>query len=97
MTANYVAPETIYPNFLIETLRKQHAMVLFWKSHLYVLYGATYIEDFDPNSGIVSYNILTLLLIDSRYSDARRNVAFIRATDDWSKVRGILWVTVDGP
>jgi hypothetical protein len=92
VTATYIAPNAINANLLIETLRQQHAMLLFWKSRLYVLYGATYMEEFDPNSGIISYNILTLLLIDSRYSDSRRNVEFNRETDDWTKVQGVLWV-----
>ena len=34
-----------------------------------------------------------LLLIDTRYSDTRRNVEFNRATDDWSKVQGVVWLT----
>jgi hypothetical protein len=93
VTANYIAPDAVNAYLLIETLQQKHAMLLLWKSHLYVLYGATYILDFDPNSGDSSDNVLTLLLIDTRYSDSRRNVEFNRETDDWSKVQGFFWVT----
>src|SRR5579863_8032876 len=93
VTAKYIAPDAVNAYLLIETLQQKHAMLLLWKSHLYVLYGATYILDFDPNSGDSSDNVLTLLLIDTRYSDSRRNVEFNRETDDWSKVQGFFWVT----
>jgi hypothetical protein len=93
VSANYIAPDAINANLLIETLQQKHAMLLLWKSHLYVLYGATYIVDFDPNSGAVSYNVRTLLLIDTRYSDSRRMLEFNRETDDWSKVQGVLWIS----
>lgn len=92
VTAEYVAPEAIKPYLLIETLRQKHAMLVMWKSHLYVLYGVTYIEDYDPDTGTSADNIAKLLLIDTRYSDARRNVEFDRQTDDWSKVQGLVWV-----
>ncbi len=93
VTANCIAPDAINANYLIETLRQKHAMLLLWKSHLYVLYGATYMMDFDPSSGVVSYNVLTLLLMDTRYSDSRRMVEFNRETEDWSKVQGFFWIT----
>src|SRR5579863_2515327 len=93
VTAKYIAPDAVNAYLLIETLQQKHAMLLLWKSHLYVLYGATYILDFDPNSGDSTDNVLTLLLIDTRYSDSRRNVEFNRETDDWSKVQGFFWVT----
>ena len=34
------------------------------------------------------------LLLDTRYSDSRRKVVFNRETDDWSKVQGMLRVTI---
>jgi len=92
VTAQYVAPDAINGYLLVSTLQQKHAMVLSWKSHLFVLYGVTYVEDYDPNSGTNSDIILKLQLIDTRYSDARRNVEFDRQTDDWSKVQGVVWV-----
>jgi hypothetical protein len=93
VTAQYVAPDAIYGYLMIETLRQKHAMILLWKSHLYVLYGAIYVEDYDPNSYTSTDNISKLLLIDTRFSDSRRMVEFNRQTDDWSKVQGLVWVS----
>jgi len=92
VTAQYIAPDAIYGYGLIETLRQKHAMLMLWNSHLYVLYGVNYVEDYDPDSATGTDNVTKLLLIDTRYSDARRNVEFNRQTDDWSKVQGVLWV-----
>jgi hypothetical protein len=33
-------------------------------------------------------------LIDTRYSDQRRDVSFNRQTDDWGKVGGLLKLTI---
>jgi hypothetical protein len=92
VTAQYIAPDAIYGSGLIETLQQKHAMLMLWKSHLYVLYGVNYVEDYDRETGRGTDNVSKLLLIDTRYSDARRNVEFDRQTDDWSKVQGVLWV-----
>lgn len=92
VTAQYIAPDEIRGYMLIETLQRKHAMVMLWKSHLYVLYGAIYVEDYDPDSGQGIDNVAKLLLIDTRYSDARRITEFNRETDDFSKLQGLLWV-----
>jgi len=34
--------------------------------------------------------IRTLLLLDARFSDERRQVTFNRLSDDWGKVQGLL-------
>lgn len=93
VTAKYIARDDINGYLLIVALQQRHAMLMVWQSHLYVCYGVTYREDSDAN-GAVMYTIQTFRLIDTRYSDARREVVFKRATDDWSKVQGILWVAV---
>ena len=93
VTAKYIAPDAINGYMLIETLQQKHAMLMLWKSHLYVLYGATYVEDYDRETGTGSDNVRKLLLIDTRYSDSRRTVEFNRDTDDWSKVQGVVWLT----
>jgi hypothetical protein len=92
VTAQYVAPEAINASLLIETLLQKHAMLMMWKSHLYVLYGVNYVEDYDRETGRGTDNVTKLLLIDTRYSDARRSLEFDRQTDDWSKVQGVVWV-----
>jgi hypothetical protein len=93
VTAQYIAPDAIYGYGLIDALHQRHAMLMMWKSHLYVLYGADYVKDYDPERATAMDNVTKLLLIDTRYSDAQRNVEFDRQTDDWSKVQGVVWVS----
>lgn len=97
VTAKYIAPDAINGYLLIETLQQKHAMLMLWQSHLYVLYGATYVEDYDRESGGSSDIVLKLLLMDTRYSDSRRAVEFNRQTDDLSKVQGVLWIASTPP
>ena len=94
VTATYIEPPAINAGLLISTLRDQHAMLLQWKSHLYVCYGVTYGKYYDRNSGAEVDSIYKFLLLDTRYSDSHREVVFNRETDDWSKVRGMLWISV---
>lgn len=93
--AVYIEPQAINSGLLIATLRDKHALLLQWNSHLYVCYGVTYLKDYDPNSGIELDTIHKFLLLDTRYSDSRREVVFNRETDDWSKVQGVVWVAVE--
>jgi hypothetical protein len=96
VTATYVAPNALGADGLINALQSKQPLILQWNAHLYVCYGVTYRRDYD-SSGWVMDTILTFLLLDTRYSDSRREVVFNRATDDWSKVQGMLRVTVAGP
>ena len=93
VTAEYFEPATINSGMLIGTLRDKHALLLQWNSHVYVCYGAIYDELYDEN-GMLQYSIRSFLLLDTRYSDSRREVIFNRQTDDWSKVQGMMRVTV---
>lgn len=97
ITAEYLEPSAIGPSMLIATLRDKHALLLEWNSRFYVCYGVTYWEYYDADSGGEVDTISTLLLLDTRYADARREAVFSRATDDWSKVQGMLWVAVAQP
>jgi hypothetical protein len=94
VTAVYIEPPAISAGMLIGTLRDQHPMLLEWKSRLYVCYAVTYGKYYDPNSGSEMDTIYRFLLLDTRYSDSRREVVFNRDTDDWSKVQGMLRLTV---
>jgi len=78
---------------IINPLLGKRPLLIVWNSHLYVLYGAVYDEVVDSVEGS-AYMIHKLLLLDTRYSDARREVTFNRDTDDWAKVQGILLVAV---
>jgi hypothetical protein len=93
VTAEYFEPAAINSGMVIGSLRDKHALLLQWNSHVYVCYGAIYDELYDEN-GLLQYSIRSFLLLDTRYSDSRREVSFNRQTDDWSKVQGMLRVTV---
>lgn len=77
--------------WIIGALLGRHPLLMVWGSHLYVLYGAVFDEVVDSVEGS-AYMIHKLLLLDTRYSDSRRDVVFNRDTDDLSKVQGFLFV-----
>ena len=56
-----------------------------------MLYGAIY-DQAVYSDGSITYVIRKLLLLDTRFSDSRREVTFNRDTDDLSKVQGVLFV-----
>ena len=93
VTAEYFEPAAINSGMLIGTLRDKHALLLQWNAQVYVCYGVIYDELYDENDGL-QYSIRSFLLMDTRYSDSRREVVFNRQTDDWSTVQGMLRVTV---
>lgn len=92
VTATYIDPQAVNAGLLIATLREKHALLLAWNGHLYICYGVTYREDYDADGGVM-VTILTFLLIDPRYSDSRRQIVFDRASDDWGKVQGMVWLS----
>lgn len=89
ITAEYLVPDSINPDQIISSLLKNHALLMKWGSRLYVLYGAVFDEKL-YYSGQRDYVIHKLLLLDVRFSDSRREIAFNRETDDWGKVQGLL-------
>jgi hypothetical protein len=94
VTAEFIEPTAINGGMLVATLREKHALLVQWNSHMYVCYGVIYLRDVDYGTGVEVDTIHKLLLLDTRYSDSRRETVFDRATDDASKVQGMLWVTV---
>jgi hypothetical protein len=46
------------------------------------------------DDGGSAFMIHKLLLLDTRFSGSRREASFNRDTDDWSKVQGLLRLTV---
>jgi len=78
---------------VVNTLKENHALLMAWNSHLYVVYGVVYRwVDYSPDKG--PYCVLRrLLLLDTRFSDSRRTVEYNRETDDPANVQGFLTVT----
>jgi hypothetical protein len=91
--AEYVPQHSIDYVLIIRALLDQHAPLIEWKSHLYVLYGAIFNET-RYYSGVRQYAIVKLLLLDLRFSDQRRETVFNRETDDWETVKGLLTLAV---
>ena len=97
VTAEYVAGDAVSSANLISMILNQHAALMQWNSHLYVVHGLVYMwlasstsPEGDVSEGIAIHK---LLLWDTRFSDSRREVVFNRETDDWSKVQGVLLLT----
>jgi len=93
VTADFMPASSADASYrIISALMENHALLLVWKSHLYVLDGA----DFDEtlySDGTRMNVIHKLRLLDTRFSDARREVVFNRDSDDWGKVQGTLLLT----
>jgi hypothetical protein len=70
----------------------EHPLLMVWDGHLYVVYGALY-DEYVSDSGIM-FSIRKLWLMDTRFSDKRRNLTFDRQTDDWNKVSGLLKLAI---
>jgi hypothetical protein len=95
ITAESIEPTAINSGMLVASLRDKHALLFEWNSHLYVCYGVTYVRDVDYSTGMELNTINKFLLLDTRYSDSRREVVFNRETDNWNKVQGMLRLTVE--
>lgn len=93
VSADYVPQSSISPDLMISALVDQHAPLIEWKSHMYVLYGVIF-DETRYDDGRRQYAVKKLLLMDPRFSDQRRDVEFNRATDDWGKVQGLLTLAV---
>jgi hypothetical protein len=95
--AEYLAPDQVSAGHLIASLRDQHPALMMWNSHLYVVYGATFVETDDYSTNQIAYAVHKFLLQDVSFSDARRTVSFDRLTEDPSKVQGFLFLQSAGP
>ena len=95
VTANFVAfsPGTDISYQIINALKDNHALLMVWDSHLYVVCGAVFDAVYYSDSNSTAYMIHTLLLLDARFSGGRREVVFNRDSDDGGKVQGVLLLT----
>ncbi|HEY1657734.1 MAG TPA: hypothetical protein VGG14_05270 [Candidatus Sulfotelmatobacter sp.] len=94
ITAEYLTSQAASAGHLITMISDQHAALMEWDSHLYVVEGITYVRTLDPTINTFTYTIHKLLLQDVRYSDSHRAVTFDRLTDDVNKVQGLLFLQV---
>lgn len=94
VTAEFWPTEVVDALRMVTTLRDNHALLMAWNSHLYVVYGVVY-RWVDYSADMGPYCVLRRLqLIDTRFSDQRRTVEYNRETDDPANVQGFLTVDV---
>ena len=93
VTAEYLTPDQVGAGHLISMVAANHAPLMLWNSHVYVVEGVSYVENVDTHGG-VSYVTHKFFLQDTRFSDSRREVSFDRVTEDASKVQGLLFLRV---
>jgi hypothetical protein len=94
MTAEYLAPDQVNSGRLIRMILDQHALLMQWNSHVYVVHGIVYLWTASGDSGdtVAMTVIHKFLLWDTRYADSRREVVFNRETDDPNQVQGLLFL-----
>jgi hypothetical protein len=94
----YLTADQINSSVLIAAILNQHALLMEWNAHVYVVHGVVYrwvAVGGGPDSGVSAGTVIhKILLWDTRYSDSRREVVFDRATEDLSKVQGMLFLQV---
>lgn len=89
---NYLSPEVVNAGNMIDMMLDQHAALLEWNSHLYVVHGVKFIWEPD-GQGHTFPVVQKLMLTDTRYSDSRREVVFTRGVDG-ATLEVILFVQV---
>jgi hypothetical protein len=77
VTAEYLTPDQVSAGHLIYMLAANHAPLMMWNSHLYVVNGMSYVESGDNESGVLSYVTHKFFLQDTRFSDSRRGSPLI--------------------
>jgi len=91
VTAEYLTPDQVSAGHLIYMLAANHAPLMLWNSHVYIVDGVSYVENVDTGGG-VSYVTHKFFLRDTRFSDSRREVSFDRVTEDAGKVQELLFL-----
>ena len=93
VTDQYWSGASVNAEDIVGSLLAKRPLLMDWNSHLYVLDGAVF-DEYRYSSGRVAHVIRKLLLVDTRFSDNRRQVVFDRQKDDWGKVSGLLALAI---
>ncbi len=97
VSAEFFPADKTSAGYLVTTMTSQHALLMAWDSHIYVVHGLIYFWQLSGTPDAPAYPVPVvrkLLLWDIRYSDARRSIVFNRDTDDLGKVQGFLSIQV---
>jgi hypothetical protein len=95
VTTEYLTPDQVSAGHLIVMTSNQHAPLMEWNSHVYVVHGIVYLWAVSPDpasNGLEQSVIHKFLLWDTRYADSRREVVFDRTIDAADKIQGLLFV-----
>ncbi len=95
VTTEYLTPDAASAGHLVTLILNQHAALMEWNSHVYVVHGLVFF--WDGSTGEPAMVIRKFLLWDTRYTDSRREVIFNRGLDDASKVAGVIFVEAGLP
>lgn len=97
VNAEFFPADKTSAGYLVTTIKGQHASLMAWNSHIYVVRGLVYfwkqegsLEAPAPMVPVVH----KILLWDTGHSDSRRELVFNRDTDDLGKVQGFLFIEV---
>ena len=93
VTAEYVEPSQVNSGHLISMITNQHAPLMLWNSHLYVVSGIVYFWTSNNPGDPPTTVIRKFLLLDTRYSDSRREGTFSREVENPGKIDGFLFLT----
>jgi hypothetical protein len=99
LPADYMTPDAMNAGKLIGMITAQHAGLMQWNAHLYVVDGLVYrwimIGSHSTSTSITV--IHKFLLRDPRYADERQKVEFDRSSDDITRIGGLLLVETKLP
>jgi len=91
VTTEYLTGAQASGGHLIKMIQDQHPALMQWNSQIYVVHGVDYFWQSDRQGGTYT-QLHKILLWDTRYSDARREVTFTVGSEGAGKVEGILFV-----
>ncbi len=95
LSTEYLTSDGVSAGHLVEMILNQHAALMEWNSHVYVVRGLVFFWTGDATNPYMV--IRSFLLWDTRYTDSRREVLFARGVDDADKVEGLLFVEAGMP
>jgi len=95
VTAEYLTPDAVTAGEVVGKILNQHAALMQWNGHLYVVHGVVFVWTADQSTGATTMYIHKFLLWDTRFSDSRRTVVLDRETEDPGKVQGLLFLQLE--
>ncbi len=92
LETHVIAGAPTSPDDAIAPLRKGIPLLIFWKSHAYLLHGVVYDEYIFPN-GQRMFQLMELKMTDPLAPAKEKEVSFKNGTDDPSDIAAVIGVT----